>query len=324
MWQSGKRTRSQTWPWWLCHLRQIASQRSKWQPTLGPLPGKSHEQRSLVGYSPWGCKRVGHDWVTKQPNRVSNTHRLHGVVGQLKWDHEKWVGIVCLYSIVSHYHLQGSPVAVYVHAHLLGCPDSQDKAKMSLSGDVRGPGGWYRFLRSQGLELGFGEGVAIGCVTWGPDFLLCAHLQGYPSTLAPTEANRLVLPSYKPPTRRLAPPPTLILLVLHFFLPHSTDCYLTFHTFCSLFIVPLPPEESKLCNGKYIHLWFTLYLQNQEHWLFTGAWSISERTEKYVSHPQCKHRHRHTNGLYPDQISGSHLFPAGIILEGFTKCRTTL
>ena len=30
------------------------------------LPGKSHEQRSLVGYSPWGHKRVGHVLVTKQ------------------------------------------------------------------------------------------------------------------------------------------------------------------------------------------------------------------------------------------------------------------
>ena len=29
------------------------------------LPGESHEQSSLVGYSPW--QRVGHDWVT-------NTH----------------------------------------------------------------------------------------------------------------------------------------------------------------------------------------------------------------------------------------------------------
>jgi len=27
---------------------------------------KSHGQRSLVGYSPWGHKRVGHDLVTKQ------------------------------------------------------------------------------------------------------------------------------------------------------------------------------------------------------------------------------------------------------------------
>ena len=28
----------------------------KWQPTPVLLPGKSHGQRSIVGYSPWGCK----------------------------------------------------------------------------------------------------------------------------------------------------------------------------------------------------------------------------------------------------------------------------
>ena len=30
--------------------------RRKWQPTPLLLPGKSHGQRSLVGYSPWGHK----------------------------------------------------------------------------------------------------------------------------------------------------------------------------------------------------------------------------------------------------------------------------
>ena len=30
------------------------------------LPGKSHGHKSLVGYSPWGHKRVGHDLATKQ------------------------------------------------------------------------------------------------------------------------------------------------------------------------------------------------------------------------------------------------------------------
>ena len=34
------------------------------------LPGKSHGQRSLVGYSPQDGKRVGHDLVTKQPNSI--------------------------------------------------------------------------------------------------------------------------------------------------------------------------------------------------------------------------------------------------------------
>jgi len=29
---------------------------NEWQPTPIFLPGESHGQRSLVGYSPWGCK----------------------------------------------------------------------------------------------------------------------------------------------------------------------------------------------------------------------------------------------------------------------------
>ena len=38
----------------------------KLQPTPVFLPGKSHGQRGLVGYSPWGHKKIWHDWVTKQ------------------------------------------------------------------------------------------------------------------------------------------------------------------------------------------------------------------------------------------------------------------
>ena len=30
----------------------------KWQPILVFLPGKSHGQKSLVGYSPWSCKEL--------------------------------------------------------------------------------------------------------------------------------------------------------------------------------------------------------------------------------------------------------------------------
>ena len=35
--------------------------RRKWQPTPVFLPGKFHGQRSLMGYSLWGCKTVRHD-----------------------------------------------------------------------------------------------------------------------------------------------------------------------------------------------------------------------------------------------------------------------
>ena len=43
--------------------------RRKWQPTPVILPGKFHEQRSLAGCSPWGCKESG---MTEQ---LSLTHR---------------------------------------------------------------------------------------------------------------------------------------------------------------------------------------------------------------------------------------------------------
>ena len=45
----GRRPRFDPWvgkiPW-----------RWAWQPTPVFLPGKFHGQRSLAGYSPWGCK----------------------------------------------------------------------------------------------------------------------------------------------------------------------------------------------------------------------------------------------------------------------------
>jgi len=68
-------------PWWLTGIKKSACQcrrgrfnpwvgnilwRRKWQPTSVFLPGKLHEQRSLVGYSPWDHKRVRYDLETRQ------------------------------------------------------------------------------------------------------------------------------------------------------------------------------------------------------------------------------------------------------------------
>ena len=65
-WLSGKKSASQSKrcrfdPW----VEKMPWKR-KWQPTPVSLPGKSHGQRSLVGYSSWGHKRVRHDLATKQ------------------------------------------------------------------------------------------------------------------------------------------------------------------------------------------------------------------------------------------------------------------
>ena len=58
-------------PWYIIHLQcrrprfnpwvGKISWRRKWLPTPGFLLGKSHGQRSLVGYNPRGHKRVGQD-----------------------------------------------------------------------------------------------------------------------------------------------------------------------------------------------------------------------------------------------------------------------
>ena len=39
-------------------------------PTPVLLPGKSHEQMSLVGYSPWGCKRDGIERLKNNNNQT--------------------------------------------------------------------------------------------------------------------------------------------------------------------------------------------------------------------------------------------------------------
>ena len=47
-----------------------------WQPTLVLLRGKSHRRRSVVGYSPWGCKES------------DTTERLHSLLAV-------WITINC-------------------------------------------------------------------------------------------------------------------------------------------------------------------------------------------------------------------------------------
>ena len=70
-------------PWWLsgkesaCNAGvQVRSlgledplERGAWQPTPVFLPGESHEQRSLGGYSPWSCK--------ESDTTEGTSHRTH-------------------------------------------------------------------------------------------------------------------------------------------------------------------------------------------------------------------------------------------------------
>ena len=43
--------------------------RRAWQPSLVFLPGESHGQRGLAGYSPWGCKKSDMTEATQHARR---------------------------------------------------------------------------------------------------------------------------------------------------------------------------------------------------------------------------------------------------------------
>ena len=58
-------------------LRSLLPWRREWQPTLVFLPGESHRQRSLVGYSPWGGK--------ESDKTESHTHTHTQKLANLMW-----------------------------------------------------------------------------------------------------------------------------------------------------------------------------------------------------------------------------------------------
>ena len=62
---------------WVQSLALEDPLRRKWQPTPVFLPGKSHGQRSLAGYSPWGRKESG---MTEQ---LKNSNKNHLIIAKL-------------------------------------------------------------------------------------------------------------------------------------------------------------------------------------------------------------------------------------------------
>ena len=60
--------------------------RRAWQPTPVFLPGESHGQRSLVGYSPWGCKQSDtNQWLNKYKTVAKNFPKTSSVDVFTRW-----------------------------------------------------------------------------------------------------------------------------------------------------------------------------------------------------------------------------------------------
>ena len=72
-WRRHKRHRFNPW------VRKIPWNR-KWQPTPVFFPGKFHRQRSLVSYSPWGCKESDTaEWLSMLTHTHTHTHTHQSV-----------------------------------------------------------------------------------------------------------------------------------------------------------------------------------------------------------------------------------------------------
>ena len=112
---------------WIQSLGQEDPRRRKWQPTPVISSGKSHGQRSLMGYSLY-YHRIRHDLATKQQLQLSCSednpkclprffsgpipHRfLLQVIPQTRQSYEKWL---CLVSKTS----EGCPTALTGHLDL--------------------------------------------------------------------------------------------------------------------------------------------------------------------------------------------------------------
>ena len=134
----------------------------KWQPTPAFLPGESHGQRNLVGYSPWDCKKSE---MTDPP--PTHTHhisppissRLHGT--RTLPDGENSPGIRFAHTVFEHEEASVDPGAVRPGT-VTYQPLAEKAAYGWLEGQVIAHGG-SRLLQ----PASSGPGAAAGL--WAPD-----------------------------------------------------------------------------------------------------------------------------------------------------------
>ena len=152
--------------------------RRKWQPTPVSLPGGSHVQRSLAGYSPWGLKES--DMTEQQSTSTFLNHRVSGLPHQM----EILPQSLRLLKLCTHFQpplpgFVGNPEAggmmdtwsILVHQAPACCAVLEE------------PGAWQGLCLSQTCPWGGGSPIRLGML-----FTLLSELGTYP-TLSPLKES---------------------------------------------------------------------------------------------------------------------------------------
>ena len=121
--------------------------RRKWQPTPVFLPGKSYGQRSLVGYSPWGCKESD---TTERLNN-SNSNNTPDTIPKIL---NKFLSFVFLFKCCFNFSLYYFIQLIFSLMYLIFFSSLNNASILSVF-HIYHPSFciWLLFLRTQSLKV---------------------------------------------------------------------------------------------------------------------------------------------------------------------------
>ena len=142
----------ETWVW---SLGQEDTCRRKWQPTPVFLPEKFHGYWSLVGYSPWGCKKLDMTEQLTLSLSFTSFERSEVSRGKTRWEWGPCSRIDSLY-IVIRFVLAG--IACTAGNNALKCPSvGYGATQVTLKWEEETVRKTSISLSMQGSEKGWGQ-----------------------------------------------------------------------------------------------------------------------------------------------------------------------
>ena len=144
--------------WWIDPWVGKIPWRRKWKPTSVFLPGKSHGQRSLVGYSPWGHKELDTtEWLHFQSHFLSGwwmLTKLIVIISNILIYIVEWlfcipeINVIWLsdFTFTFHFHVLEKEMATHSSVLAWRLPGTGEPGEMPSMGSQRVGHNWVTDL----------------------------------------------------------------------------------------------------------------------------------------------------------------------------------